>query len=120
MERRRLPLARALLLAVLGLLALAATKPAAAGDEYHRVLDQPCIACHTEGGVSADLNARGRAFAAVADYKADPKAAWSTAVQAVPLQPSTDSGASVLVPIVVLVLLIAWGYMMIRRRRLKT
>jgi hypothetical protein len=118
-ERRRLILVFPLLLTTLGLIALATSKPAVATDEYQRVLDQPCISCHTSG-MSPDLNDRGQAFAAVAGHKADPTAAWAVALRAAPLEPGTGSGASVLVPIAVLVLLIAWAYAMLRRRRKPT
>jgi hypothetical protein len=112
----RSALGAALLLGALGLLAFAAALPASASIEYQRTLDQPCISCHTTG-VSSDLNARGQAFANVANHKADPKAAWASAVQEVPLEPSSGAGTSVLVPIAVVVLLAAWLYMMLRRRR---
>ena len=117
MRRLVLPCLLAVVLTLLGL--TIAARPAAATDEYRRVLDQPCISCHVNG-ISADLNARGQAFAAVADHKTDPKAAWAVAVQAVPLQPATGAGASVLVPITVLALLLAWAYTMLRRRRSPT
>ncbi len=116
MRSRRLRAAVVLLAAALVLLALVACGQAAPHN-YQQVLGQPCNACHSQGGVSGDLSARGQAFAAVADHKADPKAAWATAVQRYPLPPSSGDGASVLVPVAVVALLAAWLYTMIRRRR---
>lgn len=119
MERGRFRLAVALLAGALGLIAFAATTPAIATDEYQRALNQPCIACHP-GGNSTDLNARGKAFAAAPNHKADPQSAWASAVQEVPLQPSSGDGASILVPIAVVALLAVWLYTMVRRRRAAT
>ena len=119
MRRSLSRLAFALLLFAVGLIVFAATTPAAATDEYQRVLNTPCISCHP-GGNSTDLNARGQAFAAVANHKTDPQSAWASAIQEVPLPPSSGDGASVLVPIAVFALLGVWLYTMIRRRRAAT
>ncbi len=117
MRRSPSRLALALVLGALGLIALATCAQSAAPHGYQSVLNQPCNACHTQGGVSADLSARGQAFAAVANHKADPQGAWASAVREYPLQPSSGGGASALVPIAVVVLLAAWLYTMVRRRR---
>ncbi len=116
MRSGRLRSAVVLLAGALVVLALAACGQAAPHN-YQQVLGQPCNSCHSQGGVSGDLSDRGRAFAAVADYKADPKAAWATAVRQYPLPASSGDGASVLVPIAVVALLAAWLYTMVRRRR---
>jgi hypothetical protein len=105
------------LLVLVALLSALAVRPAMATDGYTRALGQPCVACHTSG-TSADLGERGRAFAAVAGHEADPAAAWAMAVRAYPLEPSTGNGITgAIVPIGVLVLLLAWTYAMLRRRR---
>ncbi len=112
--------ARALVLGTVGLIVLAACTQSVAPHDYQTVLSQPCNACHTEGGVSNVLSARGQAFAAVANHKADPQAAWAAAVRQYPLPPRSNDGASILVPIAVVALLGVWLFTVIRRRRAPT
>ncbi len=120
MGSRRFRSVMVLLGAALVVLVLAGCAQAATRHNYQQVLGQPCNACHTQGGVSSDLSARGQAFAAVADYKANPQAAWASAVRQYPLPPSSGAGASILVPIAVVALLAVWLYTMLRRRRAPT
>jgi hypothetical protein len=119
-RRARLAITSLFVLAVLGLVAAVTAGPAAASDIYTTKLDTPCISCHP-GGIPPELNARGQAFADVPDHKANPSAAWATAVRAVPLPAPTSEGfPSVIVPIAVLVLGVGWTLSMVIRRRRST
>ncbi len=102
----------------LGLAAIFAAEPGGAVADYSTATKQPCLACHTSS-TSGELNARGRAFAAIAAHQSDPAAAWAELERTMPATATPTAGGSgpVLPAALGLVIIGATVYLLVSQAR---